>query len=301
MVELKPITAIVQEKEIEIVKSVFQDLKDKLPDLESTPFKYGRLGDKHILSFKVDSKYYNLFVEKFTFNRIKILFLEKVQKEITDNAISQASNHSDEKTIDWSSLKESKSNFSQKNMSQIDHYIKNGDYLKLITLSRDISQTTDIIEKASKNISISIANAIEIEKHKAETIKYAVEESIKNLIAISANKILKNIGQTELAKNAGLIAVELCCIHRKYLDNLIDIANNNAVPNIVSIKAAIQLGVIIMDYPDEFADDLALAVRKLNVRWLENAYDVVCNDLDPFEIETFNSFTIFLLEKRNAK
>jgi len=56
-----------------------------------------------------------------------------------------------------------------------------------------------------------------------------------------------------------------------------------------------------MDNPDDYIDDLSLAIRKLNLRWLENAYDIVVNELDPHEIETFYSFTIFLNQKRNAK
>ena len=298
---MKPITAIVQKSEIEIVKSVFKELKDRLPNLESTPFKYGRLGDKHILSFKVDSKYYNLFVEKFTFNRIKILFLEKEQKEIADRAAAKADKVSETKSLDWTSLKESKSNASQKSLSQIDHLIKNGEYAKLISISRDISQSKDILEKAAKSISVSIANAIDIERTKAENSKHGVDEAIKKLIAIASDRILKNIGQTEMMKQAGQLAVNLSCIHRKHLDNLISIANNNSVPYLISIRAAIQLGDILIDHPDEYKDDLELAVRKLNIRWLENTFDIVKQDLDPHEVETFFEFNAFLLEKRNAK
>lgn len=299
--EMKPITTIVQKKEIDTVKSIFKELKDRLPNLESTPFKYGRLGDKHILSFKVDSKYLNLFVETFTFNRIKILFLDKEQKDLVERVNDKLERKDDTKSVDWSSLKETKSNASQKSLAQIDHFIKHGEYAKLITISRDISQSKDIIEKAAKNVSVSVSNAIEIQRGRAENSKHAVDDAIKKLISIAGDKTLKNIGQSELMKIAGQLAVNLSCIHRKHLDNLIVIANSNSVPYIVSMRAAIQLGDILMDHPDEYEDDLELAIRQLNVRWLENTYDVVQQDLDPHEIETFHEFNRFLVEKRNAK
>ncbi len=299
--ELKPITVIVQKKEIDIVKTVFKELKDRLPNLENTPFKYGRLGDKHIISFKVDAGYFNLFVEKFTFNRIKILFLEKEQKEIAERAEAISNKSSDAKSVDWTALKEMKSNTSQKSMAQIDSFIKNGDYTRLLAISRDISQSKEIIERAGQNISVAINNAIERERQRSESSRIGVEEAIDNLIAIAGDKTLKNMGQTELAKIAGQMAIILCCQHRKHLDKLIDIANSNSVPYLISVKAAIQLGDILMDNPDDYIDDLSLAIRKLNLRWLENAYDIVINELDPHEIETFYSFTIFLNQKRNAK
>ncbi len=90
--------------------------------------------------------------------------------------------------------------------------------------------------------------------------------------------------------NAGKAAIEISSKHKKYYHNLINIANNSKLNNIINVKAVITYANFYNDLTDEEIEKLPDVVKLLNTRWLKIAFETVQQKLTSEEIDVFNSF-----------
>jgi hypothetical protein len=299
---LKSITAIVEQKDIETVKDVYENLKEKLTNFKPTPLKYGKLGDKFLVTFKVESESFNFAIEKLTYNRIKIFSLEKKDSEVIEEIQTQISNRAKNqpyKDVNWDDLKDSQGHGSGKIKMKLETDIKNGDYRKVIAVSRNIKHTKDVLEKAKNSIPIALTNAITIEKNRSESSRYGKELAIKNLMHISTDAKLKSINMSNHLKQAGLLMVDLCASEKRFFDELINICNNSSLHNVVNITAAIKFYETTGFNDETFEELIKEAVKKINIRWLQNAFDIAQNEFNSLQIDEFDKFVDEITKRRS--
>lgn len=282
-------------KKIGVVKEIVEALKEKIPHLEVAPFRYGKLGEDVVISFGVDKKYFLLLVEKLTYNHFQIVTTNEKAKAIIETAriksgqIKQSAPSSDD-------IKYKPKVTSRKG---IDDYIASGDYKEVIKISKDYALPKDITEKARNNIPATVSNAIENLYGEGLLRKYETARCIDKLIEIAADQLLKTLDLIDLRKLAGIYAVDLCTRNKSEFSELIYIANNNSVHNLVSVKAAITFADIILNTPENYEEELTMAIKDLNIRWLSIAINSVWNDLDSNEKEKFDTLINFIKSKRS--
>lgn len=93
-------------------------------------------------------------------------------------------------------------------------------------------------------------------------------------------------------------AIELCSMDENYVGSLIDIANKNKLHNKINIQAAIKFYEIVKENSDEY--EIHEAVKKLNIRWLKNALDIVLEKLNDIEIKKVNELFNFIEKAKTS-
>ncbi len=297
----KPITVLTDKKNIDTVKNICEKIKESLPGIEFSPYKFGQIGEQMIITFKVADKYHQRMIERLIFNNVKVLTNEKKVLEIVESVRNRMSRGDDSnfREQDWTDIKEQAQKKSSVNLEQ---EIRNGDYRKVIAISKDIKLAPEVIEKAKNTVGLAVSNAIEKERQKAESTRTGKEEAMDNLLGIAADVQLKNMGIDKVLKQAGLYAINIAAANIKMQDELINIANNSRLPNYINVHATIRLARIISN-PEELREGLvkeliADAVRKLNVRFLLIAFDSVSNEINADEEELFNFIINLVTETR---
>ncbi|MGE5679328.1 MAG: hypothetical protein ACM34K_00470, partial [Bacillota bacterium] len=143
--EFITVNAVADSKEVKIIKGIIDTLSEKLPYMIVTPFKFGKLGDNTIVTFKIEKSCHQVLLEKLTYNNIKVLTFDENSKKY----VEEAQNYSK-----GSSLSKPGSRSGQKSEEKkpLDDIIKEGEYQELIKISRDITLPKDVIDKAKSNI-----------------------------------------------------------------------------------------------------------------------------------------------------
>ncbi len=283
------------EGELKTVKELLKNFSEADPSLSISGLRYGSLGDENILSFNVDNEHYNFIIGKFALYRIKLLMSE----EKIIKAVSKTKNNfSPISPIDG---KLKKTNTNESPSTILDDAIKLGDYEKVIQMSKDFRNGLEVIQRAKENIDLTIKIAIDIAFSKATKNKYEINDSILRLIKIASDTKLRALHKIDFLKDAGFLAVNLCSINNEYINLLVQICNNNSIPNIVSVKAAIKLSEIIFNNSSEQNEDFQYAVRYLNVKWLLITFDVASKELSKIETESFNLLIKSIAEWKEKK
>ena len=86
---LKTITVLSNEKDLVTIKSILKFLKERYSNLSIVKFRAGMIGDNTIVSFKINSEYYPIVLEKFAFNDIHIIMKDKEEVNFFENKKEQ--------------------------------------------------------------------------------------------------------------------------------------------------------------------------------------------------------------------
>ena len=293
---LKPVATLIKEKEVVFFKELIDKLRDRQPEIQITPFKYGSIGDNKLVSFKVSENHYTLILESMVTNNLKIILKDEESEKIIKKAetVSLA-----REMNGWGDIKKSESPDNTKETKSLEAYIKEGNYSEVIRISRNINFGNEVVQKAKNSIPIAVTNAIKKATYESEQRKSSVEENIKLLIKIASDINLKNLNLPKLLKQAGFSAIQLCANDPNQFEQLISICNNSSIHNMINVKAAIAFSKITLDKESEYEEIISIAVRNLNTRWLSIAGDVAKNDLSKDELTQFNRLIDYLFEKRN--
>ncbi len=96
--------------------------------------------------------------------------------------------------------------------------------------------------------------------------------------------------------------MELCTKFDDFADELIKIANNIKMPNIVSIKAIILFTEITLldnrNFKSVYEADIVYATKNTNLRWLKIAYDTVEHELKEDDKKKYEMFMSFIEYKK---
>ena len=276
---MKKVILKLSHDKFKILKSILKDVKDSSPKAVISSINQGNLGDDIMASFTVDDEHYHPVIEELEKADLK-LFGGSPQNSNKQASSGSPANYSarDNNQVDTKVILKNNSP-----MSVLDFAIKNGDYEKVIQFSKDYRIGFEAVKKAKDSITITVNNCIENAYFKALKSKFEVSNSLNLLIKIASSKELKSLHTNDQIKTAGLKAVELCSIHKEHMNFLIQICNNNAVPHIICIKAAIQLAKILLNDEEANEDNTNYTVKYLNLRWLNIVYHTVNSEISEKE------------------
>ena len=293
---MREIIAIVQGKELAVVKSLLKVTKERYPDFVVKKFKTGTVSDKTLLTFKVDTRYFKIILERFAYNDIVIMNREK---DVTD-FIEERKEHKKKKlrSSGWADIKSQKTNISAEILEQ---YSKNGEFERVLKETiPDLGSEYEIVKKAKSLLSESICNAIEKLLDEAEITKSKAAESIDKLLRIASNNELKNAQKIKERIKAGKAAIKVCLMYENFQTDLIQIANHNKINNEVSIKAVIKFSEIVKANKNNLSDEIIDSLKLLNTRWVRIAFDSVQSKLKKKEVNAFNYLIDFVESLREA-
>jgi len=292
---LKHIILKVSHEKFKILKTAVKEVKDLSPRAVISPIKQGNLGDEIMASFTVDDDHYQRMLEKLKKENLNLVGNEnKKEKERVSIGGAASFPTKFNEAVETKVIPKNDSP-----ASILDAAIKNGDYEKVIQYSKDYKNGFEVLKKAKDNIDITIKNSIDNAFNKAIKSKYDVSSSLTHLIKISSDKDLKSLHKNDQIKAAGLKAVELCSIYKDFINILVQICNNNAMPHIVCIKAAIKLAYILSDEDEKAEENMDYVVRYLNLRWLNIAFYTASIEISEKEKDIFRTLVSSIKEKFN--
>jgi hypothetical protein len=290
---LKHVILKVSHEKLKTLKTAIKEAKTLFPRADISPVKQGNLGDDIMASFTIDDDHYQRVIEKIKKAGIIVLGNEpKTEHKKVANTKPVISTAAGDFTVSSSLVPKNDSP-----AAILDFAIKNGDYEKVILFSKDYRIGFEVLKKAKDNVDLAIKNSIDIAYLKALKNKFEVSKCLTQLIKIASDKDLKNLHKNDQIKAAGLKAVELCSIYREYINILVQICNNNSMPHIVCMKAAIKLAYFLSDDDEKSEENLDYAVRYLNLRWLNIVFYTVSLEISEKEKEIFRVLITSIKER----
>jgi hypothetical protein len=290
---LKHIILKVRHDKFQALKNIIKEVKDQSPNVTVSPIKQGNIGDDIMASFSIDDSHYQIIMDKLDKNGIS-LFGNKDKNEKkrvslgnTNNSQSGSASPVESKTISKNDTP----------AAILEFAIKTGDYAKVIQLSKDYRSGFEVLKKAKDSIDNTIKNAVDNAYNAALKNKFDVSNSLNALVKIASDKELKSLHKVDLTKSAGLKAVDLCARYAEHINVLVQICNNNAIPQIVCMKAAIKLAYILANGNEQSDENLDYSVKYLNLRWLNIVFHTVNSEITEKEKGIFNALISGIKEK----
>lgn len=270
----------IKDEELVLIKNLLKTLKDSTKTMEINSFRYGTLGDDNLVSFNVDGDNLDLVIENLLSNGIKILQPDQEKRKSSkvsanDLTASQRYNQDEDRKL---VARESPS-------LQLEVAMKKGDYETVIKLSKDFRNGFEVINKAKENIDAAILTAIDKAYSKGLKSRFEVDSSVDILMKVAGDKNLKAFNKVGIQKTAGLKSVSLCEGNIDQTNNLIRICNNSLLPSIICLKAAAAFAKIIEKFPQKSEEELTVASKNLNIRWLRIAIDMTGPELPQNETD----------------
>ena len=267
---------------VKLKPSQLQKLKtlvDKMVDtfqFKIGNLRQGKLGDDIIISFTTDENQRKTIVEKLVLNDFRVLFIDdKTQKELKrSKPVGRARTGGN--TNIWEN--QNKTGKESGGVS-VDALINQNKYIELIKIANDFRSTLEQKEKAKTGINIAVNNAIQLAINNSKKGKNATSEAIDKLIEIASDKNLKNLQKIDLIKNAGMSALELSISSPAHYEDLVELCSNSNLHYSVTIESFIMFSKLVLKQQETFEELLKVALRKINIRWINIAYDVVVNEL----------------------
>lgn len=289
--EYEIISILADKGAIGTIISAVKSIQFKNPDLQIGAPRYGQLSNKMIISYKVPKNQYKEIVSIFSMRDIPIITRDEEvlniinsNKKLTSITFGPAVSESDQKV-----KKPAMS------VTELEEFAKRGNYQEILKVSKDIiNYGNDMVERARTVLTATVQVAMNSAYQNGINFQSKVDESIDALLKIASDQNLKTMNKTDLMRQAGFYAIEICQTHTKYIDRLIPICNNNAIPNIVNLMSAVKFSAVVFADTLKFADDLDIAVRNMNNKWLVIAADVSGGELSTDDKKNLDSLLEYI-------
>ncbi|GBD89907.1 hypothetical protein BMS3Abin04_00620 [bacterium BMS3Abin04] len=293
---LKEITLVIRENEEPALKSILDLFKKNFSNFELTKYSKGSLGDEAIITFKVNRQFYGTLVQKLAYNDLRLFRKDEEAKEIVNKVIRQKRKTITFPLSGWDAVRSKKKTIS---IEQLEEFAVNGNYNELFKVLKDsINHSAEIVTLAKKLLSDSIAISINRIYSDAIERKKEPKKQLSKLLKIASDKKIKNAGKLRELKEAGFYSIELCLSEPGLFSKLIDIANGSNLPSVINIKAAIEFADKIFNDQDKYTDEIKLAIKKLNTRWLNIAVETAIKAFNQEEIELLDKLIDFINKHR---
>jgi hypothetical protein len=235
----------------------------------------------------------DILVESLTINGFYI--------ESSDEKIIEIINNSNEKYREelkrYAASIDLKKNVNKKH-DNLDKLIDEGKYKELIKVAKDVTYNPESITKAKAGISLSVNNLIIMVIDKFSRQKMDIEEAISTLTTITSDKELPYFNCREWMYQAGIVAIELCSQRDYAIKNLIKISNQKNSDQLINVKAAIKFSEILFGNLAKYEEQIKLATKELNTRWLSNIAEAYRNKLSKEENDSFDKLVEFVKESK---
>lgn len=293
---IKSITILIKEKDLQTVKTILNFLKEKFSGFSVMKFKTGVIGEDLLVSFKVASEYYQSVLEKFAYNDIPVIMKDKGALQFIDQKKEQKRKKL--RAQGWSEITKSKRQITIAELTQL---VEDGKVKEVLKEAKGgVGSNLEIVKKSKELLKATVKNAI------TNLVIYSEErigkrgDAIDQLLLLATDKDLKLFHKEEDMSDAGLKAIEIASSHKNYYDYFIKICNNSKLNNLVNIKAAISLANIFKNNNEENKMKLPNVIKLLNTRWLKIAFETAKQKLTDEEINLFNNFITEIEEIREA-
>lgn len=274
--------------EIEKIKAVMEKMA-LIPSVEMSALSYSHLGSDTIVSFDIDEGHFSIMIEKLYSAGINVLPTNDKVIQILEILYGKYGRKNFAKAAPVPSASNSVPSF-----ELIDEIKNNGKYEDLLKITKMVSIETGVKEEARKALPDTVKKYIDQNYSAAFVNKYAIQTSMANLLKLCADMNLKTYNLQAMQKHAGISAIAICENYTDQIDELIKISNNNQLPNVINLKAAVKFWEIVSKDLEKFPGDLALALKLTNLRFLENAYDIAHTELNDKEKELYAGFRDFI-------
>jgi len=149
---LKSITVLSNDKDLVSIKSILKFLKERYSELSIVKFRAGMIGNNSIVSFKVNSEYYPIVLEKFAFNDIQIIMKDTEEVNFFENKKGQKRRRL--RAQGWSEISPNKR---QITIEELKRFSDEGEIKEIILEAKGgIRSSIEITEKVKK---ITIGNS----------------------------------------------------------------------------------------------------------------------------------------------
>jgi hypothetical protein len=294
--EFEVISILADKRDIGGIVSTIKTIQFKNPNLSIGTPKYGQLSNKMIISYKVPKEQHKEIVGLFLGRSIKIISrnddvvnLMSSSRRGGDDSFSQANAPGNEIRMKKPTLTK----------AEVEENAQKGNYPEVLrVLKETINYTPDVVERAKALLPEAISRGIKGAYNNGVAFQSKAEESVDALVKIASDSALKSLNRLDDMREAGFCAIELCARHVKHIDKLINICNNNTVPHIVNLKSAVKFSEVVFSDETKFRDDLDIAVRDLNNRWMDIAVDIAGRELNEEENELLNRLLGHIRSKR---
>ncbi len=263
------------------------DKMASIPSVELSKLTYGQLGKDIIASFDVDDAHFALIVEKIYAAGLNVLPTDDRIAQVLEFLYGKYGKKTPAKATSTvpANLPPSP--------EAVEEYKNAGRYEDLLKIMKLVNVDQKLRDLAKESIAEAVKNAVEQIYNSALVNKYTFTNALGGLLKIASDINLKSLNIQSMQKKAGFAAIAICENYSEHIDELIKIGNNAQTPNVVNIKAVAKFWEIISVDIDKHQGDVSLALKNLNLRILENAYDVAFSELNDFERKHFNDFRAF--------
>lgn len=301
--DIKTITILIKEKDLTIIKSILDFLKDKYKDFSAMKYKTGKIGEDVLVSFKVHKNYYPKVLEKFAYNDIPVI----IKDQSVIDYIDEKKEHKRQK-LRARGWKEIGIHIKQITFQELDILINEGRIKEVAKEAKGgVGTNSEIVQKAKNSLTHTVDVAIENLIRYAEENPTKKQNAINELLDIATDSDLKLFQKRMEMIKAGEAAIAIAINNEDLYDNLISIANNNKLENILNVKSTIYLSGIILSLDENNQEldsdkqvELPDVVRLLNTRWLKIAFETIQNKLTEEEKNNFNELISFIEQKRKV-
>ncbi len=279
-------------------KNFFNSFKELKPDAIQSALRYEDIGEDIIISFQVDKNDYKYLVEKLEDRGIKIIDLNE--------KVSLQTKKMEPLTRNSPTVNTQKQPFafqvkSPGEFKRYDDLVEAGNYRELFKISKNVSMGLSVQQAAKARFRPAVDNAIENAYQKGLKGGFDFLSSLKVLMDIASDKILKANSMIDEMRRAGVCAIDICTYKKDNYDELIKIANNSQLLNIINLKAVVKFSDLVMQDRELYKDEIETAVKKLNTRWLYNAHLSSAKDLTHGELGKYERFINFIIHTRKSE
>ncbi len=176
----------------------------------------------------------------------------------------------------------------------LEKLITEGNYSELIKVSKDITYSPETIKTARLGVSRAVTNCMIKTIENVSKFKITVDEGIKSLLGLATDNDLKYLKQDELMMQAANVAFELCTKNNDAVSNLIKISNQKNVDYLINLKAAAKFSEIALSDETKYKNQIKIATKELNVRWLINLIDPYRDKLSDEENENIDKLVEYI-------
>ncbi|MBU0474190.1 MAG: hypothetical protein KKF62_08500 [Bacteroidetes bacterium] len=295
--EFKKVSVEILDNEVSKIKQFLMSLSDIRNSISIKKLEGGNESKSDFYVFTIEQDVLKEFVIKLSNANLKIVTQEEINEKLRSTIKSNAAyNSATDTDISPADLKAAKS------VKTIEDFIKEGEYKILLNIIKDIRLEQNKRNRAEGALPAAVKKAIEIHYEEGLQSKRRAFVSLEELVEIATNSQLKTLRLNHILENAGFRAIEICIHYKDFADELIKIANNIKIPNIVSIKAIIKFAEITLNdsrnFKPDFEADIIYAIKNTNLRWLNIAFDSVINTLNEEEKNNVEKFMDFIKYKK---
>ena len=300
---IKTITILIKEKNLPVIKSILDFLKEMNKDFSVMKYKTGKIGEDVLVSFRVHNKYYAQVLEKLAYNDIPVI----IKDQSVIDFIDEKKEHKRQK-LRARGWKEIGVHVKQITFQELEQLINEGRISEVAKEAKGgVGTNPEIVQKAKNSLTKTVDVAIENLIRYAEENPTKKQNSINELLDIATDSDLKLFQKRNEMVKAGEAAIAIAINNEELYNNLISIANNNKLENILNVKSTIYLSGLILSIDENNQGlesdkqiELPDVVKLLNTRWLKIAYETVFKKLTEEEKNNLNQLIEFIEQKRNV-